>query len=274
MWANLTKTFEKGVFVNIEEVLKDRDILYYAHGTGKLSADDADNKITNSVFENGLLSYTRGCGVFATEKCLGSTATCLGLGSDSLFEECSDIFKSNGHMGSKRIIVLGLPFEYIFPVISYYGTESEVAFFDRKAFFTPMDKESRDGKPPIHEVLMPEFVVGAYDANTGRFIENGRYYKKLDERRRGEILKKVQRNYVNHLKDRFILVSVFAGTKFDLDMHIGFMKERGLELPLSEDDLIELGNLSKDIAINPEKYRDYLQLRENVGASNEDENNC
>lgn len=238
--------------MELSKIFEDENLRYYVHGTGRLG-NDSDNSITNSIFENGLLMYTGTHGYNNGSLDLKSTAYPIGDGSSSLYNEVGySALHQNPHLESKRIIIIALPKDYIFPEWYCFGEMREAAFTDEKKFFTSKEDEytyqsNNIEDIPSNKVLMSEFIVGAYDATTQTFIPNEKYFKNTNKSTREDIFQKVHNNYIQYLKQQIKNVTLNGIAPFSIEDYLSLFEDNNCKIPLLPEEISDLKEFSLEV---------------------------
>ena len=111
--------------------------------------------------------------------------------------------------------------------------------------FLEEDTDPKSGKTRYS--IMPELIAGVWDANTQTFTPNEKYYKNLDKKERDEFFEKVHKNYVRKLKERISNQHIDV-LRFNIEDYLnGFKDPDGLQLPLTQEDIVELIRYQKTI---------------------------
>ena len=182
---------------NVLDYFNNDKYKYYLHGTGRCG-----NKGTvPSIFQNGLIAYV------SNSENGGYDLTGTAKVAPSNPEELMELLNNYTHLESETIVVLALPKEYIFDANDpYLGSIKEGAYFEYRSFcIDEVEKETCEINGieyPNRLVLMPEFVVGAYNADEGTFVENEGFFGFQDESIQEEIISRVRYNY-NQLQQTF-----------------------------------------------------------------------
>jgi len=234
--------------MDISKIFEDENLKYYIHGTGR-SGNDTDNSITTSIFKNGLLLDTGSYGYNEGSKNIGSTSYPIGFGSPDLYRESAhDALNHNRHLESKRTIIIALPKNYIFPDYFCFNDMKEAAFTEKKAFYISNDDKELFTEPPLYDVLMSEFIVGAYDAITQTFIPNENYFKNSNKNGRESAFKKVHENYLHYLKQQIYNVNINSDFSFTIDDYLALFDEKSkYKMPLSAEEIQELKTYEQEV---------------------------
>ena len=129
------------------------------------------------------------------------------------------MLKNWPHKNSNIIIIVSLPMQY--KIIESYdlGTYDMA---DAAFYYTP-SKELRDKYSLTNSsYVLPEFIVGYYDAITDSFTLNPKYYENLSKQQQEELFNQVKQNYFNIIHDGC-----------GIERYEEVIKDLGMYLPLS-----------------------------------------
>lgn len=194
--------------MNINDYLNNPENCYYGHGTGT-----ENQKIINSIIKNGLR---------CSHGSLYFTSVSFGFGKE-ITDETKKKMKNWPHKESKIIIVVSLPYKYNIIESADIGTYHK----ENAAFYYIPDEETRQSEKLTNSFyIMPEFIVGYYDARTDSFIKNDNYYEQLSHDKQEELFKKVKQNY-------FDIIDEGCG----IDYYQECLKSINRDIPLTEDEV-------------------------------------
>jgi len=83
--------------------------------------------------------------------------------------------------------------------------------------------------------LKPEFIVGIYDSKTKSFIENDKYYEKLNISEQTKLFDEIKSNYIQEIKT----------TGMTVEKYSELIEEMGWENPLTAEEIVEADNLAR-----------------------------
>lgn len=165
--------------MDINKLLNNDQNIYFGHGTGT-----EDNQIIQSIMNNGLR---------CSHGSLYFTSATLGIGSKILESE-QEMLKNWPHKNSKIVVIISLPIKY--KIIDIMGTGT-YNMGDAAYYYIPdettIEKFSLTNSPYV----MPEFILGYYDARNDSFTQNPKYYENLQEHEQKALFNKVKENYFN-----------------------------------------------------------------------------
>ena len=166
--------------MDFNQIFSNEENIYLGHGT---SVDN--DKVIQSIMENGLR---------CSHGSLYFTSVLLGVGGQIL-EEQQELLKNWPHNNSKTIAIVSLPRQY--KIIDQVGTgtynQGDAAFY-----YTPSE-EQRNNNPVLtnSSYVMPEFIMGYYNASNNTFTNNPRYYENLPLEEQEKLFEQVKENYFN-----------------------------------------------------------------------------
>lgn len=166
----------------MKQVMGNPKNIYACHGAGRLIADNATLEekqiFLGLVFSEGLrCSHGR----------ISDTTLCFGFGSESLFNENEKTINNWPHLDSKLIVVVGTPFIFYHPVI--IDDQASAYCYDNFKHLRNVEQNEPT------KFLRPEFVVGAYDVTSKKFIENPNYYENLPEEKQKVLFDEVKKQF-------------------------------------------------------------------------------
>lgn len=170
--------------MDINKVLNNQNNIYFGHGTG------VENKeLIDSIMNDGLR---------CSHGSLYFTSVTLGIGTQIKDSE-KELLKNWPHKDSKIIIIISLPLQYKIIDAMGMGTYNKG---DSAYYYTP-DEKLRVENPFLTNspYVMPEFIVGYYDARSDSFAPNPKYYEYLSSREQKDLFDKVKSNYFNIIDD-------------------------------------------------------------------------
>lgn len=214
------KIFIGDIIVDINTVLSNSKNIYYGHGTG------TDDKMIIALIMNNGLRCSHGS--------LYYTSEILGIGSQ-IGSETKEMLKNWAHKNSKIIIIVSLPMKYRILDNAGIGTFN---LGDAAYYYLPdSDKQSKYGLTNSSYV-MPEFVIGYYDANNDEFTFNRKYYEFLSEDEQLALFNKVKQNYFSIIED-----------SCGIDLYKEIMeelKDSGWRFALTDDELLFFSQSNDD----------------------------
>lgn len=164
--------------MNFNIIFNNTNNCYYGHGTrGNV------DKI-NSIFNNGLR---------CSNNSMYFTTCNLGFGGEIEDEFC-EMMDNWPHLEADKIVVISLPKKLHILDILDLGTYNQAT----NAFcYEVAGKENlTQGK-----YVMPEFILGCYDATTKTFEKNNKYYELLPQEEQDKLFEKVKENYAQTIED-------------------------------------------------------------------------
>lgn len=169
--------------MEINKLLNNTQNMYFGHGTGV-----ENDEVTQSIMNNGLR---------CSHGSLYFTSVTLGVGSQ-IQEPEQEMLKNWPHNDSKNIIIVSLPLQY--KILDTVGIPT---YNQRDAAYYYIPDEVKREKFSLTNspYVMPEFIVGYYDARNDSFIQNPRYYENLQEHEQKELFNQVKENYFNIIND-------------------------------------------------------------------------
>ena len=195
--------------MDINEILNNPNNMYYGHGTGT-----ENPQVIASIIKNGLR---------CSHGSLYYTTVALGIGTKIENSE-KEMMKKWPHKGSNIVVVVSLPLKYKIIESSELGTYNMA---DAAFYYTPYkdtrEQESLSDSPYV----IPEFVVGYYDAVDDSFSRNPRYYENLSQEEQNELFKQVKQNYFNVVEDGC-----------GIEKYQGILTDLGYDSPLTPDEVI------------------------------------
>lgn len=182
---------------------------YYGHGTG------VNQKGVNSILHNGLR---------CSHNAMEFTTIPLGIGG-SISKEVIKLFDNWPHCNYQNIIIVSLPIVFNILDAPSLGTYNE-----RYGAFCYIPSVEAQKKYDLtnSRYIMPEFILGCYNAKSKRFKYNVKYYEFLPEDEKEKLFDKVRENYVQ-------IISEGCGIQEYKEI---IEDLAGWTFPLSEDELI------------------------------------
>lgn len=194
--------------MDINKVLNNPHNMYYGHGTGTDSQE-----VTNSIIKNGLR---------CSHGSLYYTSVPLGIGTKIKDSE-KEMMKKWPHKESNIIIVVSLPLDYKIIDSTGLGTYNMA---DAAFYYIP-DKKTREYEELTNSpYVIPEFIVGYYDAQTDSFIQNPKYYERLSQIEQDKLFRQVKYNY-------FDIIEEGCG----IDKYQEVLADLGYKLPLTAEEV-------------------------------------
>ncbi len=182
--------------------------LYYGHGIG-----GRNNKTVESIFKNGL-RFSHGT--------LEHTTMYLGIGSHTLFDESKAMLDNWTHLNSEQIIIVSIPkkyeMHYLDPHYRHDAYHVEIT-----------ENEAEQLKVAPGKYLRPEFIKGVYDTKMKSLRINDKYYENLSVEEQ-QLMDGVKEQYIKTLKEAKISLSGYKNA----------MKEAGMEIPITDEELGQL----------------------------------
>ena len=162
--------------MDINTILNNPNVCYYGHGTGASLDDNID-----SIFKNGLR---------CSHGSMYYTTVPLGIGTQ-ISEKEKNILDNWEHLDSKYIVIVGIPIGY--ELVESYSR----GLSDRYMAFNYIPTKEQRDKYNLTEspYILPEFIVGYYNANDKTFVSNPKYYEKLSIEEQKEIFDKIKENF-------------------------------------------------------------------------------
>lgn len=166
----------------IKKVMSNPKNIYAGHGAGRMitekTSPEEQQIFLDLVFTEGLrCSHGR----------LSDTTLCFGPGSEMLFEENEKLINNWKHKDSKLIIIVSTPYIFYHPVI--IDDQGSAYCYDNYKHLRNVDKNEPT------KFLRPEFVSGAYDVTSKKFIANPNYYENLSEEKQKELFDKIKTQF-------------------------------------------------------------------------------
>lgn len=165
--------------MEINKLLNNNQNMYFGHGTGV-----EDSEVIRSIMNNGLR---------CSHGSLYFTSVALGIGSQIPASE-QELLKNWLHKDSKIIVIVSLPLQY--KIIDLVGTPTYNQA-DAAYYYIPDENTRKKFSLTNSPYVMPEFIVGYYDARNDSFTSNSRYYENLHENEQSKLFDKVKENYFN-----------------------------------------------------------------------------
>ena len=167
--------------VNVNEVLSNKENIYFGHGTGVHG-----DLLIDSIMLNGLR---------CSHGSLYNTSIPLGVGG-FIPKETIDLLDSWPHLESKIIVIVSYPYKY--KIIDTVGLRTYNQG-DAAIYYIPSEENQAKYNLTNSPYVMPEFVMGYYDNNNKTFINNLKYYEHLPIEEQRILFDKVKENYFNIL---------------------------------------------------------------------------
>ena len=197
---------------NINEVLNNGSNAYYGHGT------NGDMNIINSIFNIGL-RCSHGSMYFTT--------CTLGKGGE-MDDDIIKMLNKWPHLSAEKVVIVSEPIKYNIidsPSLGTYHLTTNAYCYEI------------EGKG---NYVMPEFLIGYYDAPTKTFNKNPRYYELLSEEEQKILFDKVKLNYFNTIENA-------CGIEYYREI-IKDLPE--FEFPLTDDEVASLMSRKSDHKIH------------------------
>lgn len=168
--------------MDINTILNNPNNMYYGHGTGTSDKEAIDSIMKNGVRNShGAFKYTR---------------VPLGIGT-KIQDSAYQMMRKWPHKESDIVVVISLPLKYIIIESPDLGTRNMA----EAAFNYIPDEASREAEELTDSpYVIPEFVVGYYDARTDSFFHNPKYYEKLPQSEQDKLFDRVKQNYFDTIE--------------------------------------------------------------------------
>lgn len=163
---------------NINEIFRNNENIYYAHGTGK--SGNGIN-VVRLIFTNGLRCHNNQ---------LNYTVIPLGLGGQ-INQTMADLLDNWPYASSAKIMIVSIPNKYrIFEDerLNTQGLEHIAYCYE----------SINDGL----RYVFPEFVYGCYEADKKKIVKNPKYYEFLPKCEQEEVFKVIRTRYIDYLQER------------------------------------------------------------------------
>lgn len=194
--------------MEINKLLNNTQNIYFGHGTGI-----EDSEVIQSIMSNGLR---------CSHGSLYFTSVALGIGSQ-ISESEQEMLKNWSHKDSKIIVIVSLPLQY--KIVDLIGTATynrgEAAYY-----YIPDENMIEKFSLTDSPYVMPEFIVGYYDARNDSFTSNPRYFENLQEHEQSNLFNKVKENYFNIIDN-----------SWGIEEYKDVIKELGWSFGLTEEEL-------------------------------------
>lgn len=164
--------------MEIRNKFRNNSNCYYGHGIGAY-----DEEKIKSIFDNGLR---------CSHKQLYYTTIALGLGSENLFDEKSDLLNNWKHKNSRQIIIASVPLKYNILEIPKTGLGDKA----QAAYYYEIPNGEEKGL-----YLKPEFILGMYDADKQEFVSNDKYYENLKQSEQDLLFDEIKNRYIKIIKE-------------------------------------------------------------------------
>ena len=194
--------------MEINKILNNTQNMYFGHGTRT-----EDSKVIQSIMKYGLR---------CSHGSLYFTSIALGIGSQ-IAESEQEMFKKWPHNDSKIIVIVSLPLQY--KIIDLVGTATYNQV-DAAFYYIPYEVTRKNFSLTNSPYVMPEFIVGYYDARNDSFTSNPIYYENLQEHEQSNLLNKVKENYFN-----------IIDSSWGIEEYKDAIKELGWDFGLTEEEL-------------------------------------
>lgn len=169
--------------MDINAILNNQENIYYGHGTGIDSQE-----ITDSIIRNGLR---------CSHGSLYYTSEVLGIGT-KIEDSEKEMLKKWPHKDSNIIIVISLPIKYKIIDSASIGTYNMA---DAAFYYTPNENTRKSEKLTNSPYVMPQFIVGYYNARDDSFTPNYGYYENLTKKDQEQLFQQVKQNYFNIIEE-------------------------------------------------------------------------
>ncbi|MGM9875383.1 MAG: hypothetical protein ACI32H_05625 [Bacilli bacterium] len=206
--------------MEINKILNNTQNMYFGHGTGT-----EDSKVIQSIMKYGLR---------CSHGSLYFTSIALGIGSQ-IAESEHEMLKKWPHNDSKIIVIVSLPLQY--KIIDLVGTatynQGDAAFY-----YIPDEVTRKKFSLTNSPYVMPEFIVGYYDARNDSFTSNPIYYENLQEHEQSNLLNKVKENYFN-----------IIDSSWGIEGYKDVIKELGWGFGLTEEELKKIQRRKQELKL-------------------------
>lgn len=168
----------------VEDYFKNKDNVYYGHGTGRIGGG-----VEDKILANGLRCKNNIPSIYYT-------SICLGEGADDLYNKNAELLNNWPHTDSSEIIIACMPKNLTFNPFTLIGMALEQ--YRESAFCYSVPQEN--GK--LNYYLKPEFIRGYYSAATKTFTENDRYYENLPKEEQDQLMQETKQTYIDILVEQ------------------------------------------------------------------------
>ena len=214
--------------MDINSVLNNKNNIYYGHGTGM-----EDETTINSIMNNGLR---------CSHNYLYFTSVPLGIGGE-IGEEEIQMLKSWPHKDSKVVVIVSLPLKY--KILDAAGTYN----MGESAYYYIPNEELRKKYPLTNSnYVMPEFIMGYYDARIDSFIENPKYYENMKEEDQKVLFEQVKENYFDVIDNGW-----------DIEEYKEVCKEIGMEFSLTDEEVYKFKRKKEERLLLEQFDKDILE---------------
>lgn len=163
---------------DLKKILNNNENGYYGHGT------NGDEVVINSIFKNGL-RCSHGSMYFTT---------CVFGRSEDIDESIYEQLNNWPHLEADKVIILSMPIKYNILESPGIGT------YQQGSYAFCYDVDGNENLAP-GKYVMPEFVIGCYNAQTKEFERNSKYYELLSQEEQKKVFEQVKKNYVKTLEE-------------------------------------------------------------------------
>ncbi len=194
---------------NINEILNNKNNMYYGHGIGK-----EEIKIIDSIINNGIR---------CSHGSLYYTTITLGIGG-KLDAQAENSLKKWPHKESDVVVIASLPINYhILETNELHTYNKRYSSF----YYIPSQEQIKDSSFLTDSFyLMPEFIVGYYDAKKNAFHKNPQYYENLSTEEQEKLFQKIKENY-------YTIIEESCG----IEKYKSILKVLKKDFPLKEEDI-------------------------------------
>ena len=169
--------------MNYNEIFKNDNNIYFAHGSGT-----DKQEIIDSIIEDGLR---------CNHGALQFTSIYLGT-KQNVLDYGKDILENWSYKNSGTVFVLGLPKYFCIADRDELNTAKKQYL---SFCFMPTDKEIEEKHLLKKLHIYKEFIIGYYNSNTNEFTKNNTYYELLSSEEQIEFLTKIRNNYLEIIKE-------------------------------------------------------------------------
>lgn len=205
--------------MKLMDYLSNNNNMYFGHGIGSENCN-----VIQSIMNNGLR---------CSHGSLYFTSLALGIGSQ-IPNSAYELLKNWPHGDSKIIVIVSLPMKY--KIIDSVGAatynQGMAAYY-----YVPCACMREKFSLTNSSYVMPEFIVGYYDARNDSFTSNSRYYENLLECEQDILFKKVRDNYFNIINN-----------SWGIEEYKDVARELGWGFELTDEEVKEILKKKEDLA--------------------------
>jgi len=163
---------------DLKKILNNNENCYYGHGT------NGGKAVIDSIFKNGLR---------CSNNSLYFTSCVFGRPEDideSIYEQLNNW----PHLEAEKVVIVSLPVH--FHILETPGLGTPKQAYDAFCYRVTDNEIVSQGK-----YVMPEFIVGCYNAQTKEFERNSRYYELLSSEEQTKVIEQIKKNYAQTLEE-------------------------------------------------------------------------